>query len=142
MPVRNMGETDSVPRGEWTTVNQEVPEGIYFLLHVTAPQMMVLAKVATTSEQMQDKVATVTKFIMGFDDHANVFLFPKSLLPKNFNLRSINANEGLLIKCVTGNSLKNAGTLFLKVSLGHTWFKIEFQVCDNTLAYPLIRNDF
>ena len=66
---------------------------------------MVLAKVATTSEQMQDKVATVTKFIMGFDDHANVSLFPKSLLPKNFNLRSMNANEGLLIKGVTGNSL-------------------------------------
>ena len=60
--------------------------------------MMVLAKVAPTTEQMQDKVATVTKFIMGFDDHADVSLFPKSLLPKNFNLRSINANEGLLIK--------------------------------------------
>ena len=99
--------------------------------------MMVLAEVATTSEQMQDKVATVTKFIMGFDDHADVSLFLKSLLPKTFNLRSINANEGLLIKCVTGNSLKNAGTLFLKVSLGHTWFKIKFQVCDNTLSCPL-----
>ena len=85
--------------------------------------MMVLAKVATTSEQMQDKVATVTKFIMGCNDHADVSLFPKSLLPKNFNLRSINVNEGLLIKGVTGNSLKNAGTLFLKVSLGHTWFR-------------------
>ena len=103
---------------------------------------MVLAEVATTSEQMQDKVATVTKFIMGFNDHANVSLFPKSLLPKNFNLKSINANKGLLIKVVTGNSLKNVGTLFLKVSLGDTWFKIEFQVCDNALAYPLIRNDF
>ena len=101
--------------------------------------MMVLAKVATTSEQMQDKVATVTKFITDFDDHANVSLFPKSLLTKNFNLRSINANKGLLIKG-TGNSLKNAGTLFLKVSLGHTWFKIKFQVCDNALVYPLIGN--
>ena len=69
---------------------------------------------------MQDKVATVTKFIMGFDDHADVSLFPKSLLLKNFNLRSINANKGLLIKGVTRNSLKNVGTLFLKVSLGHT----------------------
>ena len=103
---------------------------------------MVLAEVATTLEQMQDKVATVTKFIVGFNDHADVSLFPKSLLPKNFNLRSINANEGLLIKGVTGNSLKNAVTLFLKVSLGHTWFKIKFQVCDNALAYPLIGNDF
>ena len=79
--------------------------------------MMVLAKVATTLKQLQDKVATVTKFIMGFDDHADVSLLPNSLLPKNFNLRSINANEGLLIKGVTRNSLKNAGTLFLKVSL-------------------------
>ena len=64
MPVQNMGETNSVPRGEWTTADQEVPKGIYLQSHVTAPQMMVLAKVATTSEQMQDKVATVTKFIM------------------------------------------------------------------------------
>ena len=55
---------------------------------------MVLAEVATTSEQMQDKVATVTKFIMGFDDHADVSLFPKSLLLKSFNLRSIIANKG------------------------------------------------
>ena len=55
--------------------------------------MMVLAKVATTSKQMQDKVATVTKFIMGFDDHADMSLFPKSLLLKNFNLKSINANK-------------------------------------------------
>ena len=54
---------------------------------------MVLAEVATTSEQMQDKVATVTKFMMGFDDHADVSLFPKSFLPKNFKLRSINAND-------------------------------------------------
>ena len=90
MPVRNIGETDSVPSGEWTTANQEFLEGIYLQSHVTAPRMMVLAEVATTSEQMQDKVATVTKFIMGFDDHADVSLFPKSLLPKNFNLRSIN----------------------------------------------------
>ena len=103
---------------------------------------MVLAKVATTSEQMQDKVATVTKFILGFNDHANVSLFPKSLLLKNFNLRIINANKGLLIKGVTSNSLKNVGTLFLKISLGHTWFKIKFQVCDNAHAYPLIGNDF
>ena len=66
------------------------------------------------------------KIYYGFDDHADVSLFPKFLLPKNFNLRSINANEGLLIKGVTGNSLKNAGTLFLKVSLRHTWFKIKF----------------
>ena len=115
-----MGKTDSIPRGEWTTADQEFPEGIYLQLHVTAFRMMVLAKVATTSEQMQDKVATLTKFIMGFDDHANVSLYPKSLLPKSFNLKSINANEGLLIKGVTRNSLKNAGTLFLKVSLGHT----------------------
>ena len=43
-------------------------------------------------------------------DHAIMSLFQKSLLPKNFNLRRINANEGLLIKGVTGNSLKNAGT--------------------------------
>ena len=91
---------------------------------------------------MQDKVATVTTFIMGFDDHADVSLFPKSLLPKNFNLRSINANEGLLIKGVTRNSLKNAGTLFLKVSSGHTWFKIKMQVCNNAFTYPLIGNDF
>ena len=75
MPVQNMGKTDSVPRGKWTTANQEFPKGIYLQLHVTAPQMMVLAEVATTSEQMQDKVATVTKFVMGFDDHADVSLF-------------------------------------------------------------------
>ena len=56
MPVQNMGETDSVPRGKWTTADQEVPKGIYLQLHVTAPRMMVLAEVATTSEQMQDKV--------------------------------------------------------------------------------------
>ena len=85
---------------------------------------MVLAEVATTSEQMQDKVATVTKFIMGCDDHADMSLFPKYLLLKNFNLKSIKANKRLLIKGVTGNSLKNAGTLLLKVSLGDTWFKI------------------
>ena len=93
MPVQNMGKNNSVPSGEWTTANQEVPEGIYLQTHVTAPQIMVLAKVATTSEQMQDKVATVTKFIMGFNDHADVSLFPKSLLPKNFNLKSINAKK-------------------------------------------------
>ena len=87
MPVRNIGETDSVPSGEWTTADQEFPKGIYLQSHVTAPRMMVLAEVATTSEQMQDKVATVTKFIMGFNDHADVSLFPKSLLPKNVNQR-------------------------------------------------------
>ena len=54
MPVQNMGKTDSVPRGKWTTANQEVPKGIYLQLHVTAPQTMVLAKVATTLKQMQD----------------------------------------------------------------------------------------
>ena len=37
MPVQNMGETDSVPRGEWTTADQEFPKGIYLQLHVTAP---------------------------------------------------------------------------------------------------------
>ena len=74
--------------------------------------MMVLAKVATTLEQMQDKVATVTKFIMGFDDHAYVSLFLKSLLPKNFNLKSINANKGLLIKGVTGTLSKTLEPCF------------------------------
>ena len=74
MPVQNMGETDSVPRGKWTTADQEFAKGIYLQLHVTALQMMVLAEVATTSEQMQDKVATVTKFIMGFDDHTDMSL--------------------------------------------------------------------
>ena len=63
MPVQTWARPTVSPSGEWTTANQEVPEGIYLQLHVTAPQMMVLAKVATTSEQMQDKVATVTKFI-------------------------------------------------------------------------------
>ena len=29
MPVRNIGKTDSVPSGKWTTANQEFPEGIY-----------------------------------------------------------------------------------------------------------------
>ena len=76
-----MGKTYSVPSGKWTTADQEVPEGIYLQSHVTTPQMMALAEVATTSEQMQDKVATVTKFIMGFVDHADMSLFPKSLLP-------------------------------------------------------------
>ena len=79
---------------------------------------MVLAKVATTSEQMQDKVLTVTKFIMSFNDHADMSLFLKSLLLKNFNLRSINANKGLLIKGVTGNSLKNVGTIVSESFIG------------------------
>ena len=42
MPVQNMGKTDSVPSGEWTTADQEFPEGIYLQSHVTATQMMVL----------------------------------------------------------------------------------------------------
>ena len=29
MPMWNIGETDSVPSGEWTTANQEFSEGIY-----------------------------------------------------------------------------------------------------------------
>ena len=37
MPVQNMGKTNSVPRGEWTTADQEFPEGIYLQFHVTAP---------------------------------------------------------------------------------------------------------
>ena len=55
MPVQNMGKTNSVPSGKWTTANQEIPEGIYLQSHVTAPQMMVLAKVATTSDRCRKK---------------------------------------------------------------------------------------
>ena len=54
MPVQNMGETDSVPRGKWATANQEVPEGIYLQSHV--PRMMVLAKVATGQSGYSNKI--------------------------------------------------------------------------------------
>ena len=142
MPARRTDANENMSRGDWSEPAKEVPEGIYLQSHVTAPRMMVVAEVATTSAQMLDQKATVTKFIMGFDDHADVSLFPKSLLPKNFNKQSINANDGVVIRGVTGNSLTNAGTLSLKVFLGDTWFRIKFQICDNVLAYPLIGNDF
>jgi hypothetical protein len=85
----------------------------------------------------------VRKVDLGFDDHSDICLYPKNLLPSSFDWSQVvPVTDAIPLKGIVGSATK-LGTTVLNVTMGGVEWDIRFMIVDTpNVPYPLIGINF